>query len=99
VWLFFPKNLGLATGIALVGFGLGPFAFGFLMNFLLNPNTLPPNVPYGNTKYYPEEVCNNLPSTIRILVCCYFALTVIVILLIKPYKKENYDSRILMETT
>ena len=40
-WLWFPKNRGLASGLAIGGFGFGPVMWNNLATWFINPNDLP----------------------------------------------------------
>lgn len=46
------------------------------------------------TGYFPEEVANNVPKMLRILVICWAALSVIGLLMIFPYEEEEDDTEI-----
>ena len=38
LWLWFPNNKGLMSGIALGGYGIGPLMFNTIAGAVLNPN-------------------------------------------------------------
>lgn len=38
---YFPNNRGMASGIIVAGFSLGPFIIGFIINPIMNPDNLP----------------------------------------------------------
>jgi MFS family permease len=40
-WEWFPERRGLVTGVIVSGFGLGPFIFGFLTTYIVNPENYP----------------------------------------------------------
>lgn len=67
------------------GFGFGSFIFGFLSTWLVNPHAL----PQDENRRFPDEVIDRVPFMLRSLACCWFALTVAGISLIRPYPKEQ----------
>ena len=88
-WKYFPNNKGLAGGIVLAGFGFGAFTFNFVSTAIVNPNNIKPN----SKGYFPPEVADNVPHMLRILVCCWLAISIVGILLIFPHQeKVNNES-------
>lgn len=84
-WKYFPNNKGLVGGIIVSGVGMGTFVFNLVSTYLVNPNSENAN----NDGLFPEDVAENLPSMIRILVACWVSIGVVGIALIFPYKEEK----------
>jgi len=59
-WVHFPKNVGLAGGIVISGFGFGAFFFNFISTAIANPKNLKPE-----NGFYPKEVGENVPAMIQ----------------------------------
>lgn len=67
------------------GVGMGTFVFNLVSTYLVNPNSENAN----NAGLFPEDVAENLPSMIRILVACWVSIGLVGIALIFPYKEEK----------
>jgi len=86
-WVHFPKNIGLAGGIVISGFGGGAFFFNFISTAFANPNNLKPV-----NGLYPKEVGDNVPFMIRSCVAIWTVLTVIAVLLINEKKQTKQEN-------
>lgn len=49
----------------------------------MNPNNIPASVPFGNHKYFPEEVYSRVPLMFRYLALCYLIIGCLGVFLIK----------------
>ncbi|CAD8211111.1 unnamed protein product [Paramecium octaurelia] len=81
---FFPSKKGMVTGLILCGFGFTPLVFNPILQRLLNPdNILPVN------GYYPEEVAENLMSSLRIVTTIYLGMGLIGAFLMQSIKQSD----------
>lgn len=64
---------------------MGTFVFNLVSTYLVNPSSENAN----NAGLFPEDVAENVPSMIRILVACWVTIGVVGIALIFPYKEEK----------
>jgi MFS transporter, OFA family, oxalate/formate antiporter len=92
-WRYYPNNKGLVSGIVLAGFGFGPFVFNYVSTALINPD----NIEANAAGFFPPEVANNVPGSIRILCICWASIAVVGILMIFPYSEEDKQD-IVVET-
>ena len=90
-WSHFPNNKGLVSGLTLSGFGFGGFLFNILSVKLTNPDNLDTIKGDDGEDYFPREVFERLPNTLRVCVMIWAGLAIIAIGTInkKAPKKEE----------
>ena len=76
---WWPKWSGIASSVALSGYGLSAFLFNAVQTWFINPeNSKPMNIPYidhPNEKYFgQEEVLEKVPLVFLLLALCYAGL-------------------------
>ena len=86
LWHYYPKRKGLMTGIALSGFGFNRLVFKYLSLVIINPMKigLMPSM-----ERYPIEINLNFKLYLEISLVFFSFLSVISILMIHPYQKEQ----------
>ena len=82
-WEYFPNIKGVVSGIIIGFYGLGSFSFNLIGSHFINPDGI--NKTNG---FYPEEVFNWVPSSLRYLCLIYVCLSIVTLVLLKPKKKE-----------
>lgn len=63
-WKYFPNHKALVNGIVIGAFGFGSFVFNLVSTQLINPD----NISANDEGLFPEEVYQNVPGALRILV-------------------------------
>lgn len=90
-----PGKGGLATGVIVAGFGCGALIFNQVQSKLINPNNLSTVVdPTGasTAKYFPMEVCENVPRVFLILAAIYLVLQVIGLLVVAEPSEDELNA-------
>ncbi|XP_076455164.1 apicoplast pyruvate carrier 1-like [Babylonia areolata] len=65
-WL--PRNVGMASGVLLTGFGGGAVIYNELITFYINPNNIQPDVTTDRTSYFSQrEVLDKIPEVFLVL--------------------------------
>lgn len=66
-WTVIPENRGTSAGVALCAYSMAPVIYGSLFTLLVNPYELQAVWDHesGNS-YFPDDIVNRVPSTIRI---------------------------------
>lgn len=83
-WIWFPKNIGLASGILIGGFGLSALIFDNVSTAIVNPDNKGKD---DFTNRYPDSVNEKVPVMIRTLMVCYLCITIIGVITIFPGQK------------
>lgn len=86
---YFPHKKGLISGIIIGGFGLGAFIFGFIAFALTNPNDERVLTSGPHRGFFPLDVANRWPITVRWLSLIYFILMAIGATLVIPCPHED----------
>jgi hypothetical protein len=79
-WLWFPNNIGLASGLCVSGYAISGLIFNNLSLYLVNPDHISAN-PDGS---YDEVVYKNVPYMLRVLGCVWAGLVIISVMLVHP---------------
>ena len=85
-WKYFPEKKGLITGIVLCCFGLSPFAFTSLADWIINNEGIPPD----NEGIFPESVANRMKTYALVMAIVFSVLGVFALLLMFPM--DNIES-------
>jgi hypothetical protein len=94
-WTHLPGRKGAVSGIIISGFGFGGFFFGIITNKLCNPDNV--SVVAMETRqghkenFFPAEVAQNVPSTLRYLDLIWLCLFVFGMLTITTYQGPAYS--------
>jgi MFS family permease len=80
-WEWFPEKKGLVTGLVVGAFAFGTFIFGFITEYLVNPDGLGQELD-GHEKYFPLEVAQGVPYMLWVCIIIWGILSVLSILLI-----------------
>ena len=92
-WSHVPGKIGLATGIAVSGFGFGGFIFGIITNNLCNPDNIEVQtytVNNSEQRFFPQEVSDNVPDMLRRLDFIWICVFLFGVITISEYKGEVY---------
>ena len=79
-WLWFPERPGLVSGILISGFGIGALIFNTVCLYLVNPQ----NESSDESGRFSAEINSRLPFTLRVVITCFFFMTLVAITLISP---------------
>ena len=84
----------MVTGLIFGAFGFGSFIFSFIATGIINPDNVLPLTPSSgsNDEFFPKDVADRFPRTLRICLIFWTILSIIAILTIKrnpEFKKEN----------
>ena len=84
-WEYFPRYKAVVSGIVIGAFGFGSLIFNLISTSLINPN----NVKQVDG-YFPPEVANKVPGTLRIIVWWWAGLSLIGLLTVtRPKPKRS----------
>ena len=74
---WYPKRKGMVSGIIIGAFGFGAFIFGFITTHIVNPNNEKPVGDSDDSKYYNNDVAENVPRMFYICVVIWAVLMLI----------------------
>ena len=83
-WEYFPNHKAVVSGIVIGAFGFGSFIFNLISTSLINPD----NVKQVDG-YFPPEVADRVPGTLRIIVWWWAGLTLIGLLTVTRPKSQG----------
>ena len=86
---YFPKRRGLVSGIIMGAYGLGTLISNNIFLLVLNPNNVATMKLDDGNHYFPLEICNLLPTGIRILAIYFSVLLTIGTILLFEYEDEE----------
>ena len=95
-WEYFPDHKGIVNGIVIGGFGFGSFVFNLISTALINPDNIE-----SEEGYFPKEVYERVPSSLRIILIWWTVLVLIAVCtLSKPnrYIEDSTEDRETMQT-
>ena len=85
-WSYFPKHVGLVSGLIFFALGFGAFIFGFLTTSLVNPDNLKPIADkIGGDIFFPKEVAEKVPGMLR---SCLIFWTILALISIATVTKN-----------
>ena len=95
---YFPENKrGLITGLISGAYGFASFiSISFLISFLNPANESPIKSSLDDNYYFPKEICDNLPSSLRYLAGFYIILGVLGVLLSFKYQANEENNNLLI---
>lgn len=70
---FFPNKRGLISGIIMGGYGVASLISSNIVLSIVNPENMKPGVDH----YFPAEIANNVPKSLRIIAIFFFGLMVL----------------------
>ena len=60
---YFPTRKGMCSGVCMMGYGIGSFAYNQVFLRIVNPN----NMPADRDHFFPEEVADRFPTALLVL--------------------------------
>ena len=84
VWLYFPEQKGLVSGVIVCGFGLSSFIFSFISKSIVNPH----NEESDKNGFFKVTVYSKVTDMFLYLAIIYSILCVTSVMLFIPFEKE-----------
>ena len=102
-WAAWPQRKGLASGICMLGFGLGAAVIGLGFTLCINPNNEAPTVEVadGNAhvKLFTPHIANRVPWTLRAAAIAYGVCGIVGLLLVKEQANAQQRASIVQSFT
>jgi hypothetical protein len=86
----FGSSNATVTGLAMLGFSIGPSLYGLILTEIVNPDNLTANGIKSTDEIYPDSVSKRVPLGFLVLSAIFFTVGMISLLIIKI--KPNSDS-------